>query len=488
MIWLLLLALVGVIAWSQRRAVVAAREQEALRAEVLDLQEEKRIYFSFLHDLGEAFSDDLNQKRLLQVVLHCATTVTDAQSGAVYLLDKATQTLRPVAVDGMFPPPLPVAPEEAARIATRQEFLAEHLRGEPVPATGATVIGKVALEGRPELVKDARGDERFPKFGQEPLRTHSYLAVPLEYRQEMLGVIAVANRRDDNPFNESDLGIVRTVAQQAAYSFHAAQLYTQLAEKRKLDSDLEAAREIQRILLPDASPQLANYSVAALNLPAQQVSGDYYDFIPLKDGCWGLAIADVSGKGISASLIMAMCRSVLRSIATTSDSASPAQILRELNRQLYPDIREDMFITMTYVVLDPQRQIVRLARAGHEAPLVYRHAERRIDAIRAPGLALGIDSGEVFDEVIDDVVVTLDPLDTMVLYTDGVTEATDEGGLDFGRENLKTALLAGGAQSVDFLVKNVVDRVQRFSLGAAQSDDITLVALQRSENSNVKQV
>ncbi len=479
MSWLLFLALVGLFVWHQRRALKARRENQALRAELLALQEEKRIYFSFMHDLGEAFSEDIDQKLLLQIVLHCATSVTDAHSGAVYLLDKETQTLHLTALDGIFPPPLPVADAIADKIATRQEYLANHLRNEPVPVSNATVIGKVVREGRAELVKDASHDSRFPKFGEEALRTNSYLAVPLEYRQEILGVIAVANRRDGNAFTDADLGIIRTVAQQAAYSFHAAQLYTQLAEKRKLDSDLDTAREIQRVLLPDASPQLDNFSVAALNLPAQQVSGDYYDFIPLRDGCWGLVIADVSGKGIAASLIMAMCRCVLRSIA--DGSASPAAVLRELNRKLYPDIREDMFITMTYIVVDPAAQTVKVARAGHEAPLVYRHATKKIEAVAAPGLAVGIDNGDVFDEVIEDVSVVLEPLDTLVLYTDGVTEATDEEGLDFGRENLKEALLSSGAQSVDFLVKNVVERVQRFSRDAAQSDDITLVALQRSE-------
>jgi sigma-B regulation protein RsbU (phosphoserine phosphatase) len=176
---------------------------------------------------------------------------------------------------------------------------------------------------------------------------------------------------------------------------------------------------------------------------------------------------------------MAMCRSVLRSIA--ADCLSPAAVLRDLNRKLYPDIREDMFITMTYMVVDPAAKTIKVARAGHEAPLIYRHAARKIEAVSAPGLAVGIDNGDVFDEVIEDVTVILDPLDTLVLYTDGVTEATDEEGQDFGRENLKEALLASGAQSVDFLVKNVVERVQRFSRDAAQSDDITLVALQRSE-------
>jgi sigma-B regulation protein RsbU (phosphoserine phosphatase) len=175
---------------------------------------------------------------------------------------------------------------------------------------------------------------------------------------------------------------------------------------------------------------------------------------------------------------MAMCRSVLRSKAERN--TSPAQVLREVNRQLYPDIREDMFITMLYLIVDRDGTLT-LARAGHEAPLWCRDHFRQIEPIEAPGMALGIDPGDVFDEVIRDVTVSLSPLDTVVAYTDGINEALDAEGNEFGQEQLKAVLQEAGPQSVDFLVKTIVDRVQTFSSGHPQSDDITLAAVQRSE-------
>jgi sigma-B regulation protein RsbU (phosphoserine phosphatase) len=219
------------------------------------------------------------------------------------------------------------------------------------------------------------------------------------------------------------------------------------------------------------------FNCAALNIPAQEVSGDYFDFIQIDEHRWGVAVADVSGKGVPASLIMAMCRSVLRSKAP--GNASPAQVLREVNRQLYPDIREDMFITMLYLIMDKSGSIT-LARAGHEAALWCKDHFKHIEAIQAPGMALGIDPGDVFDVVIQDVTVALDPLDTVVVYTDGINEAVDAEGNEFGQEQLKTVLQAAGPQSVDFLVKTIVDRVQSFSSGHPQNDDITLAAVQRS--------
>jgi sigma-B regulation protein RsbU (phosphoserine phosphatase) len=268
------------------------------------------------------------------------------------------------------------------------------------------------------------------------------------------------------------------VADQAAYSLQHAQIYEQLTEKKRLDHDIEVAREIQRILLPSSAPQVNGFNCAALNIPAREVSGDYFDFIQVDADRWGVAVADVSGKGVPASLIMAVCRSVLRSKAP--GNTSPAQVLREVNRQLYPDIREDMFITMLYLIMDGSGSLT-LARAGHEAPLWCRDHFRQIEEIEAPGMALGIDSGDVFDEVIKDVTVVLSPLDTVVVYTDGINEALDAEGNEFGQEQLKEVLQAAGPQSVDFLVKTIVERVQSFSSGHPQNDDITLAAVQRCE-------
>jgi sigma-B regulation protein RsbU (phosphoserine phosphatase) len=174
---------------------------------------------------------------------------------------------------------------------------------------------------------------------------------------------------------------------------------------------------------------------------------------------------------------MAMCRSVLRSKAP--GATSPAQVLRDVNRQLYPDIREDMFITMLYFIMEPAGKLT-LARAGHEAALCCRDHFRQIDSIQAPGMALGIDPGEIFDDVIQDVIVELEPLDTVIVYTDGINEALDSEGNEFGQEQLKEVLQNAGEQSVDFLVKTIVERVQSFSSGHPQNDDITLAAVQRS--------
>jgi sigma-B regulation protein RsbU (phosphoserine phosphatase) len=471
------LVVIGVLLYLRRKLRLSALFQKRLQQEFVGLQQEKKIVYDFLHDLGEAFTEEIDREHLLRIIVTCARKVTGARGAAIYLWDPPREKLFAAIISGTFPPPLKIDNVVADQLAAKQEDLEAFLRLEAIPADSPSVIAEVARTGVAVHAEQAESDTRFPWFRQKILQTETYLAVPLHYREEQLGVLALANREGGKSFGKSDFDLIKSVADQAAYSLHHAQIYRQLTEKKRLDHDIEVAREIQRILLPSAAPEVQGFNCAALNIPAQEVSGDYFDFIQIDEHRWGVAVADVSGKGVPASLIMAMCRSVLRSKAP--GNASPAQVLREVNRQLYPDIREDMFITMLYLIMDKSGSIT-LARAGHEAALWCKDHFKHIEAIQAPGMALGIDPGDVFDVVIQDVTVALDPLDTVVVYTDGINEAVDAEGNEFGQEQLKTVLQAAGPQSVDFLVKTIVDRVQSFSSGHPQNDDITLAAVQRS--------
>jgi sigma-B regulation protein RsbU (phosphoserine phosphatase) len=473
----LVLAVAGFL-YIRRKLRVSLLLQAQVQQEFVALQQEKKVIYDFLHDLGEAFTEEIDRDHLLRIIVTCARKVTGARGAAIYLWDVDREKLVAAMVSGIFPPPLKVDNLVADQLASRPENLETFLRLETIPATSTSVIAEVAQTGVAVHSERSELDERFPWFRQKTLQTETYMAVPLHYRQEQLGVLALANREENKPFSKSDFDLVKSVADQAAYSLQHAQIYSQLTEKKKLDHEIEVAREIQRILLPSQAPAVQGFNCAALNIPAQQVSGDYFDFIQVDENRWGVAVADVSGKGIPASLIMAMCRSVLRSKAP--GNLSPAEVLREVNRQLYPDIREDMFITMIYLIMDASGKLT-MARAGHESALWCKDHFKHIEIIEAPGIALGIDAGDVFDEVIRDVTVELAPLDTVVVYTDGINEALDDEGNEFGQEQLKEVLQAAGPQSVDFLVKTIVDRVQNFSSGHPQNDDITLAAVQRSD-------
>jgi sigma-B regulation protein RsbU (phosphoserine phosphatase) len=279
------------------------------------------------------------------------------------------------------------------------------------------------------------------------------------------------------PFSPSDFVVFQSIVEQSAFALYSAIVYSEASEKRRIDRDLDVARDIQRILLPNGSPAIEGYEIAGTNIPASHVSGDYYDYVPVDDRRLGIVIADVSGKGVPASLIMAMCRSVLRSLAQTSDSA--AAVLRKVNRQLYPDIKEDMFISMAYLIVEKGADEVVLARAGHDAPLLYRAADQSISKVNPPGMALGIDSGNVFDRVTVDLRIRLGKGDCVVFYTDGVTEALDVNGIEFGIKRLMDVVQASAAAGAPAVVERVTTEVKEFVGNFPQNDDITLIALRK---------
>jgi len=174
---------------------------------------------------------------------------------------------------------------------------------------------------------------------------------------------------------------------------------------------------------------------------------------------------------------MAMCRSALRLLAPTGDS--PADVMRRVNAQLYPDIKEDMFISMAYAVIDRRESVIRLARAGHDAPLVWRAKDKTIEAIRPPGMAVGIDSGVAFNKSTADFSLPLDPGDCLVFYTDGVTEALDAEGEEFGMDAMKRAIQASAPEGAAAIVRRVAEDVRAFIGDHPLHDDITLIAIRK---------
>jgi len=342
-------------------------------------------------------------------------------------------------------------------------------------ARGEGIIGEVWSNGEPLVLN--HGDRRLASLRDTSVDTESAMLAPLVYGNEQLGVLAVANGPMGTPFSGADLVIFKAIAEQSAFALYNAIIYSQAAAKRRLDTDLEVAKDIQRILLPSTAPDIGGYEISGINLAAQQVSGDYFDYIRIDEHRLGVVIADVSGKGVPASLIMAMCRSVLRSQAPGNDSS--ARVLSSVNRQLYPDIKEDMFISMAYLILDDQTDEVVLGRAGHDAPMLYKAQDQSVIRINPPGMALGIDRGDVFDRVTRDFSQLLQKDDCLILYTDGVTEALDRKGMEFGMNRMMQAIQASAAEGAPGIIKRLTDDLRNFVGRNPQNDDITLIAIRR---------
>ena len=457
--------------WRQRDRI---RQLERSKEEI---QIEETLVFDFLHGLGEAFTETIRAADLHRLIVEGAGRVLDAQGGALYMMERAGGKLAPAFISKGCPPfvevPMHILQQAASDASTLETYLRLH-----AIAPGEGIIGRVWQTREPVLLTDLANAPELAGLRGTSLGAASVMVTPLLYGKQNMGVLALGNGPSSPSFTPSDFVVFKSIAEQSAFALYNAIIYSQANEKKRLDHDLKIARDIQRVLLPSKAPVINGFEISGMNIPANQVSGDYFDYIKVDDERLGVAIADVSGKGVPASLIMAICRSVLRS--TAPGSPSPSDVLQKVNRQLYPDIKEDMFISMAYAILDYARNTVILARAGHDAPLLYKHSARTVTPIKPPGMAVGIDSGDVFDRITRDFSVELERDDCLIFYTDGITEALDVQGDEFGPERMMQSVKASAEDGAPAIVNRLTTDVRDFIGSQPQHDDITLIAIRKT--------
>lgn len=244
-------------------------------------------------------------------------------------------------------------------------------------------------------------------------------------------------------------------------------------ERAARERDLRVAGEIQQHLRPRVFPDITEVEIEALAASSMLIGGDYYDVLPVSGRSWGFVVADVSGKGAGAALIMAECRATLRICAT--GELSPAAVLRRVNRAIQPDMRPGMYIALFYGILDLDTNRLRFCRAGHEPALLLRRGAAQPELLPGGGLALGLDEGALFDEMLEEREVELQPGDLLALYTDGITEACNPSGEEFSRDRLATALLKHEEKPLAEVAYKVDRYVRNFCALAPRHDDRTLL-------------
>jgi sigma-B regulation protein RsbU (phosphoserine phosphatase) len=435
-----------------------------LKAELKLLRAQENHVFDFLHGVGAAFSEGVASPALHRLIVESALRILGAQSGVLYVADKNGSRFVPGFMSKDCPAFIPVPDRVLATDAAAGSFL----ELQSVQGGDGSLAGDFCRETDPAV---------FALGGRGFSSEHSAIIGPLVHRHCVLGVLAVCRKASSPDFLKDDLRVFRAIAEQGAFALHSDAIQREAGEKKLLERDLEIARDVQRILLPDTPPAFPGYEISAVNLAARHLSGDYFDYIPLGSDRLGVAIADVSGKGVPASLIMAMCRGVLRREAVSDAPAS--DVLQRVNRELYPDLKEDMFISMAYAVFESEGGRVTLARAGHDAPLLFRASDGSVEKINPRGMALGIDSGEVFNRVCADSSFAMEPGDCMLLYTDGATEALDPRGIEYGLDRLSLALRASAPRGAAAVVRHVSEDVGNFASRDLMHDDFTLIAISK---------
>ena len=457
----------------------AQREAARLEEEKQALMEERQIVMNYMHTMVDAVGERLPREELFQRIVHAAILSTNALSACIF--EKGTDDMmRGAAVEGLFPPHRPIPDTQRMQMGTRAKFLEQVLKSESFPV-GEGVVGRVAATGRGELIANAGEDPRIVRHEDVSLVVRSVIAAPIMVRQRLIGVLCVCNASDGLPFTDTDYSLVEALAEQAGLAVHNADFLNLQVDKQKLDLDLELASDVQRMLLPRTMPVVPGLDIDARYMAAQKVSGDLYDVFKLGYDRVGVAVADVSGKGMSASLLMAICRTTLRQIAPIH--ASPAHVLAELNRSLAGDMREGMYITMTYAVVDVGRNQVTIARAGHELSLLSRRDPEAgaflSEYVGSEGMPVGLVNTELFDAAIEDKTVEFVPGSTLVLYTDGLTEAPNEEDREFGGARLADALRGAHSGTARQVNDAILAAVEKFTGPTGLRDDYTLLTVKR---------
>ena len=334
-----------------------------------------------------------------------------------------------------------------------------HGKGHRLKIGREGMVGYVAATGQTRYAPDVRQDQYYYACGESTL---SEVAIPLRVGDRLVGVFTASHPEVDG-FPRQQLRILQALCDHVAIAVHNARRFqSERDERAVMDVEAQEARAIQQALLPKSSPYIPGFVVSGLSVPARAVGGDWYDFIPFPDGRWGIVLADVSGKGTAAALLMSATRGMLRSLAEAC--CTPGEVLTRLNQLLVDDFPAGKFVTMVYAVLDPSKRSVVFANAGHLRPLfIDNQGEHFLDTER--GLPLGLGCGDYSESRI-----ALPEGSKLIFYSDGITEAENANGEEYGLCSLASHAAKPGASAV-----SIEDDVRSFTNGAALRDDASVV-------------
>lgn len=298
------------------------------------------------------------------------------------------------------------------------------------------------------------------------------LVMPMNIKDELFGLLFFALPAGVESFDVKQQHFAATLAGQAALALENALLYEELKEQERLKRELEIAREVQQKLLPEKMPEMDGFQFDGICQSAFEVGGDYFDFFPLEKGKIGIAIADVSGKGTSASFYMAELKGMM--LQLTSHYLSPKQLLTELNRKLFGNIDRRSFVTITYAVIDTLKREITFSRAGHNS-LLKLGTNGTYEFLTPSGIGLGLESGKIFHKELEELTLSLNCDETLVFYTDGITEARDLEKNEFGEARLVQTIQEKKSENVKKIREHLLKSLHQFLGGIPPHDDITMV-------------
>ncbi|MBC8144007.1 MAG: PP2C family protein-serine/threonine phosphatase [bacterium] len=403
---------------------------------------------SVLNDLARAIGGSTDFADVIQTIVRRSARAVNAEQGLIAIVDDEEESVMKTLV------------RTGANSSDRHAL---HFT--------QSLLGWMQLNTRPLLMNDPPSDERFSGVRWED-SLRSLLAAPMMVRSRLTAVLVVYNSRNDGGFDAEDQRLLSIIAAQSAQVVDNARLREQERELHRIQNELQLAAAIQRNLLPKEAPKIAGYDVAGRNDAAQQVGGDLYDFIMTRDGALIATLGDVCGKGLPASLLMSNTVATLRTQAVSC--SDPAQCLRVANRIIFHSTETGKFVTLVYCRLDPVTGTLEYSNGGQTKPIVFaRDGTHR--TLQSRGVMLGL--APDFDFESDSVHLASG--DVLVAYSDGVTEAINQSGDEFGIDGVVDTVQALRTESSQDILDGLFDAVKKHSGRDIQDDDVTAVVIRR---------
>jgi sigma-B regulation protein RsbU (phosphoserine phosphatase) len=406
---------------------------------------------SILNEIATAISSTLDVQEVIDLIIKKCIKHLKVEQGAVMLINEEDKSNPIVTIERIF-----------------DQSSEEHL---PI-RLNTQLTGWMMKNQKPLLSNSLPNDERFTLNKKDIATIESLLAVPLYLKGKMIGLLTVFNKRGEEGFSEDDMRLLTIIAAQSAQVIDSARLYKEELEYLKVQEDMNMAAQIQQNLLPKKIPEILGYEAGGVSIPAKNVGGDYYDFIPTQTGHVAFCLGDVSGKGTAAALLMANLQATLR--GQTLACTCARECLDRANNLLFRSTDSEKYATLFYGILDPAQHSLAFTNAGHNYPFLI-SSDGKVERLKTIGIPLGFLEDFEFSEH----TVPFNIGDVLVLFSDGISEAMNKHEEEFEEEKILQVIKSNMDQSPHQMIENLISSVREHADGEEQSDDMTLLVIKR---------
>lgn len=463
-------------------AVTFNSMKDNLRISMVE-QKKKVRQFSALHSLGTVIQSFRDLDNLLKAIVTNAAEVMNSAKCSITLFDDQKKELFIKVGLGL--------KENQAQSGTgsvdddvngdgqgvsgdgQDEGILEHI----TPSGGGFINEWVIKQGQPLLVKDIETDKRFSHLSGRGYSSRSFMVVPLKLKDEVTGTMSMTEKAGEDSYTQEDLRLLTILASQVAMAIENTRFHEESIERDRIRRELEIANHIQMNMLPSSFPSVEGLDISSQSLPAKKVGGDYYDLIKISPQQVGVAIGDVSGKGMPAALLMVEIRTIIQ--AKAPDSTTSLEVIRKVNEIISKDAEPGMYATLFYGIYDLPTRVLTYTNAGHNYPLLYHPETDTYDSLETTGMFVGMFDNPPYKEVS----VQLNPGDIIIFYTDGVTEAVSASGEMYGLKRLCSTISGCREGNAAQLREAIEASVDEFASGEEQADDITVMIMKVSKDS-----